>query len=113
MTLPIVVTHPSTLLHNGLRQIFAKSSFRPVRIATALTEDLERHLHSLNSGVWLIGIGACASKTNDLLRKMLSANPRIKAVILAPAHKPEDVIAALRAGASGFLSQDVPGETPR
>ena len=111
MTLPIVVTHPSTLFHNGLRHLFAKSSFRPVRIATSLTDDLEHYLESLKSGVWLTGIEACASKTNELLRKLLSANPGIKAVILAPAHKPEDVIAALRAGASGFLSQDVPGET--
>jgi two-component system nitrate/nitrite response regulator NarL len=32
-------------------------------------------------------------------------------VILAPAYKAEDVVAALRAGACGFLSQDVLGET--
>ena len=111
MSLPIVVTHPSMLFHNGLRQLLVKSSFRPVRISTSLTEDLEKYLENLRGGVWLAGVGQCAATTNELLRKVLSANPGLKAVILAPAHKPEDVIAALRAGASGFLSQDVPGET--
>jgi hypothetical protein len=58
MTLPIVVTHPSTLFHNGLRQLFAKSSFRPVRVATSLTDDLERYLESLKAGVWLTGLAS-------------------------------------------------------
>ena len=44
MTLPIVVTHPSTLFHNGLRHLFAKSRFRPVRISSSLTEDLQKYL---------------------------------------------------------------------
>ena len=38
----IVVTHPSTLFHNGLRHLFAKSRFRPVRIATSLNEELKK-----------------------------------------------------------------------
>ena len=59
MTLPIVVTHPSTLFHNGLRHLFAKSRFRPVRIATSLTEDLEKYLESLESCVWLTGVEGC------------------------------------------------------
>ena len=37
MSLPILVTHRSTLFHDGLRQLFAESRFRPVRIATSLT----------------------------------------------------------------------------
>ena len=41
MSLPIVVTHPSTLFHSGLRQLLTKSRFRPVRIASSLDEDLE------------------------------------------------------------------------
>jgi two-component system, NarL family, nitrate/nitrite response regulator NarL len=111
MTLPIVVTHPSTLFHNGLRQLFSKSRFRPVRIATSLTEELEKYLESLESGVWLTGVEGCDSSTNALVRKVVTANPRVKAVILAASQKPEDIVAALRAGACGFLSQDLPGDT--
>ena len=111
MTLPIVVTHPSTLFHNGLRHLFAKSRFRPVRIATSLNEELEKYLESLESCVWLTGVEGCLSSTNILLQKVVTANPGVKAVILAASQKPEDIVAALRAGACGFLSQDLPGET--
>jgi two-component system, NarL family, nitrate/nitrite response regulator NarL len=111
MSLPIVVTHPSTLFHNGLRQLFAKSRFRPVRIATSLTADLESYVESLENCVWLTGIERCLPTTNVLVRRVVTANPRVKAVILATSQKPEDIVAALRAGACGFLSQDLPGET--
>jgi two-component system, NarL family, nitrate/nitrite response regulator NarL len=111
MSRPIVVTHPSTLFHNGLRQLFAKSRFRPVRIATSLTEDLESYLGSLESGVWLTGVEKSISATNVLVRKVVAANPGVKAVVLAASQKPEDVVAALQAGACGFLCQDIPGET--
>jgi two-component system nitrate/nitrite response regulator NarL len=111
MTLPIVVTHPSTLFHNGLRQLFSKSRFRPVRIATSLTEELEKYLESLKGCVWLTGVEGGVSSTNALVRKVVAANPGVKAVILASSQKPEDIVAALRAGACGFLSQDLPGET--
>jgi len=111
MSLPIVVTHPSTLFHNGLRQLFTKSRFRPVRIATTLAEDLESYLGSVESCVWLTGVDKCFSTTNALVRKVVTANPRVKVVILAASQKPEDVVAALRAGACGFLCQDIPGDT--
>ena len=111
MTLPIVVTHPSTLFHDGLRHLFAKSRFRPVRIVTSLNEELEKYLESLESCVWLTGVEGCLSSTNILLQKVVTANPGVKAVILAASQKPEDIVAALRAGACGFLSQDLPGET--
>jgi two-component system nitrate/nitrite response regulator NarL len=111
MSLSIVVTHPSTLFHNGLRQLLAKSRFRPVRIATSLTEDLESYLGSLENGVWLTGVERCLSTTNALVRKVVTANPGVKAVILAASQKPEDIVAALQSGACGFLCQDIPGET--
>jgi two-component system nitrate/nitrite response regulator NarL len=111
MSLPIVVTHPSTLIHNGLRQLFTKSRFRPVRIATSLTEELESYLGSGESCVWLTGVDKCFSATNALVRKVVAANPRAKVVILAASQKPEDVVAALRSGACGFLCQDIPGDT--
>ena len=82
-----------------------------MRIATSLTEDLESYLGSLESCVWLTGVEKCLSTTNALVRKVVTANPRVRAVILAASQKPEDIVAALRAGACGFLSQDIPGET--
>ncbi len=110
MSLPIVVTHPSTLFHNGLRQLFSKSRFRPVRIATALNDELETYLQTQGSCVWLTGVETSVAATNALVRKVVAANPGVKAVILAPSQNPEDIVAALKAGACGFLCQDICGE---
>src|SRR3979490_3028569 len=110
MSLPIVVTYPSTIFHNGLRQLFAKSRFRPVRIATALNEDLESYMRSLDACVWLTGVQTCLSTTNALVQRVVTANSGVKAVILAASQKPDEIIAALKAGACGFLCQDIPVE---
>ena len=111
MSLPIVVTHPSSLLHKGLHQLLAKSRFRPMRIATTLTDDLETYLTSLESAVWLTGIERSAAITNTIVSKVVAANPRVKAVIMAASQEPEDIVAALKAGACGYLRQDIAGET--
>jgi len=111
MSLPIVVTHPSPLLHKGLRQLLQKSRFRPVRVATTLTQDLETYLVSLEGAIWLTGIERSLAATNSLLRKIVSANPRVKAVIMAGSQEPEDIVAALKAGACGYVRQDISGET--
>jgi two-component system nitrate/nitrite response regulator NarL len=111
MNFPIVVTHPTTLFHNGLRQLFAKSHFRPVRLATSLTKDLESYLGSLGGGLWLTGVEKCLSGTNILVRKVITANPHVKAVIFAASQETADIVDALQAGARGFLCQDIPGET--
>ena len=110
MSLPIVVTHPSSLFHRGLRHLFAKSHFQPVRITTSLTEELENYMRSHDSCVWLTGVEGCVSATSALVHKVVTANSGVKAVILAPSQNPEDIVAALRAGACGFLCQDIPGD---
>jgi two-component system nitrate/nitrite response regulator NarL len=111
MSLPIVVTHPSTLFHNGLRQLFGKSRFRPVRIATALTEELESYLKSQESCVWLTGVDKSIANTAAQVRKVVTENSGVKAIILATSQDPEEIAATLRAGACGFLCQDMGGET--
>jgi two-component system nitrate/nitrite response regulator NarL len=58
----------------------------------------------------LVGVEKYSSATSDLLRRVLTTNPGVKAVILAAHHRPNDVVAALQAGAHGFLCQDIPGE---
>jgi two-component system nitrate/nitrite response regulator NarL len=110
MSLPIVVTHPSSLFHNGLRQLFSKSRFRPARIATSLNDELETYLRTQGSCVWLTGVETSIAATTALVREVVAANPGVKAVILAPAQNPEDIAAVLKAGACGFLCQDICGE---
>ena len=110
MTTPIVVTHPCALVHDGLRQIFSKSRFRPVRIALTLDEGLGAYLRSLSSCIWLIGVERCVSTTVELVQRVVTTTPGVKAVILAAYQRPDDILAALKAEACGFLSQDVSGE---
>ena len=111
MSLPIIVTHPSPLIHKGLCQLLMRSRFRPVRVATTLTQDLETYLFSLEGAIWLTGIERSLAATNSLLRKIVSANRRVKAVIMTDSQKPEDIVAALKAGACGYVRQDIGGET--
>ena len=104
------MTHPCALVHDGLRQTFSKSRFRPVRIALTLDEGLEAYLRSLSSCIWLIGAERCVSTTVELVHRLLTTTPGVKAVILAAYPRPDDILAALKAGACGFLCQDIPGE---
>lgn len=110
MSTPIVVTHPCTLFHDGLRQTFKKSSFRPVRIGSTLSEDVENYLRSQESCVWLVGVERFTSTTCDLVRRVVTTTPGVKAAILAAYQMPNDVVPALESGACGFFCQDIPSE---
>jgi two-component system nitrate/nitrite response regulator NarL len=81
-----------------------------VRIATSLNEELETYLRSQSSCVWLTGVETSILATTALVRNIVAANPGVKTVLLAAAQTPEDIVAALRSGACGFLCQDIPGE---
>ena len=111
MRIPLVVTHSSTLLHDGLRQTFRKSTtLRPVRVLSVLDEEAENYIRSLQSCVWLVGVEKYSSATSDFLRRVVTTSPGVKAVVLAAHQTPNDVFGALQAGAYGFLRQDIPGE---
>ena len=110
MKTPLIVTHPSTLLHDGLRQIFAKSQFGPVFIAPKLSEELESQMRSFESCIWLIGAGRYNSTVDHLLRRVTTAAPGVKAVILAADHAPGDIMTALKGRICGFLCQDISAE---
>src|SRR5262249_24130103 len=110
MSTPLVVTHSCTLLHEGLRQIFKKSTFRSVRVVSTLDAETEAYICDQESCVWLVGIERDGPTTNDVVRRVVSANPGVKAVILASDHGPKDIVAALQAGAVGFLYQHIPAD---
>jgi two-component system, NarL family, nitrate/nitrite response regulator NarL len=107
MKTPLIVTHGSSLLHGGLRRIFAKSQFGPLFIAPKLSEELESKMRSFESCIWLVGVTRYDSTISDVLRPVTNAVPGVKPVILAANHAPDDVVIALRAGFCGFLSQDI------
>ena len=109
-SIPLVVTHPCALVREALDRILMKSQFPPVHIVPTPDETVESHLGSLGNCIWLIGVKECSSATNDVVRRVVTANPSIKPVILAASHTPKDVMLALEAGAFGFLCQNMPSE---
>ena len=65
---------------------------------------LSRHLHLAFRGQRI------ASTTNDLVRRVVAANPSVRPVILAASHTPKDIMFALASGAFGFLCQNIPSK---
>ena len=108
MSTPLVVTHPCALVRDGLHQIFTKSQFRPIQILPALTEEAESYLASAGICIWLVGVQQPGSAINETIRRVVTANPHARVVLLAAAYAPEDVVPALESGAGGFLCQDIP-----
>jgi two-component system, NarL family, nitrate/nitrite response regulator NarL len=107
---PLVVTHPSALMRDALRCILTKSQFRPVRILSTLDGGAENYLGSAGICIWVLGVREYASTTNDLVRRVVAANPSVRPVILAASHSPKDIVPALEAGAFGFLCQNIPSK---
>jgi len=74
------------------------------------SEETESYLASAGACVWLVAVNECGPITNDLVRKVVATNPRLRAVILAASHSSNDIIPAFLAGACGFLGQDIPSK---
>jgi two-component system, NarL family, nitrate/nitrite response regulator NarL len=107
---PLIVTHPCALVRDGLRPILVKSPFRPVHILPALNEETESYLASAGACIWLLGVNECGPTTNDLVRRVVARNPRLRPVILTASHTPNDILPAFVAGACGFFGQDIPSK---
>ena len=107
---PLIVTHPCALVRDALLRILAKSRFRPVRILPTLDGGAENYLGSGGICIWLLGVRECASTTNELVRRVVAANPSVRPVILAESHTAQDIVLALEAGVFGFLSQNIPSK---
>lgn len=108
MSTPLVVTHPCALVRDGLHQIFTKSQLRPIQILPALTEEAENYLASAGICIWLVGVQQPGRAINEAVRRVVTANPHARVVLLAASYAPEDVVPALESGAGGFLCQDIP-----
>jgi two-component system nitrate/nitrite response regulator NarL len=104
---PLVVTHPCALVRDVLRVVLANSRFRLLHTLPTLDGDTEGYLGSAGTCIWLLGVRKYAFDTNDLLRRVVAANPSVRTVILAASHTAMDVVLALSSGAYGFLGEDI------
>jgi two-component system nitrate/nitrite response regulator NarL len=107
---PVVVTHPCSLLRDGLRQTLTRSRFRPVRLLCTVNEDVERYLQSAGDCVWLLGVDKFEATNEQLVRQITMSNHAVRVVILAASQVASDIVRALNAGACGFLRQDITGD---
>jgi len=81
-----------------------------VHILPTLTEETENYLAAAGACIWLVGVNECGPTTNDLVRRVVAANPGLRAVILTASHTADDILSAFVAGACGFLRQDIPSK---
>ena len=109
MSTSVVVTHPCSLLHEGLRQTLRSARFGPVRISSSLSERTQKYFSSVESCLWLYGVQRCVSDTCATVTSVVSKSPGVKAVIFAAYRVPGDATSALESGACGFLSQEIDG----
>ena len=107
---PLVVSHSCALVRDALHGIFSKSQFRPLHILPSADVVAENYPGEGGFSVWLVGVRECSSTTNDLVRRVVGANPSVRPVILAASHTPKDVLLALEAGAFAFLNQNIPSK---
>jgi two-component system, NarL family, nitrate/nitrite response regulator NarL len=108
--IPIIVTHPCTLLRDGLLQILGSTRFRPIHLAAECEQPPISRLASAEVCLWLMGLEKCSESTFDLVRRVCKTTPGLKTIILAQRQAPEDVWPAIEAGARGFLYQNISSE---
>lgn len=110
MVFPAIIIHPCTLFRDGLCQILRGTRFKPVHVAAEVDEAAVEHLSSTQPSLWLLGLEKCDARALQLIHQLCPATSNKKAVILAQIQSNEDVSLAIRAGASGFLCQDISRE---
>ena len=108
--IPTIVTHPSALFRDGLRQILGGTPFRPIHLAAEFNQAAVSALVSAEVSLWLMGVEKCSESTFDLVRRVCKTTPGLKTIILAERQATEDVWPAIEAGARGFLSQNISSE---
>jgi len=78
-----------------------------MRLFSTVNDDVERHLQSADDGIWVLGAEQFGPGTEDLVREVRESNRTLKVVVLAATQHKDEIIRALSAGVSGFLSQDI------
>ena len=102
-----IVTHPCTLFRDGLQQMLSGTKFKTVHVAAEPDEETFRQFSANRECLWLMGLDKCDASSYGLVRKVATATPKVKSVVLAQSKDTGNVVPVLEAGASGFLLQDI------
>jgi two-component system nitrate/nitrite response regulator NarL len=110
--IPVIVTHPITLVREGVGQLLNCSRFRPVHTAPEFDEAADRAITQLSGQpcVWLYGMEKCRAPDFSVLRHVSANRPDLTIVLLGDFYTSDEVLPALDAGASGFVGYDITRE---
>lgn len=106
-SVPVIVTHPSTIIRDGLQQILVSKQFRTVYALPQVDDETIKQFASASTCVWLFVVDDCKSSARDSVRHVRQIAANIKSVILTRHTTANDVLQALDAGVCGVLSQSI------
>ncbi|MET9344083.1 MULTISPECIES: response regulator transcription factor [unclassified Nonomuraea] len=114
MTINVLLADDQALVRAGFRALLAKDEEIAVVGEAATGEEAVRQARHLRPDVVLMDIRMPGSDGIAATRRILAELPECRIIILTTFDTDENVFAALRAGASGFLTKEVePAELRR
>lgn len=109
MTKPVsvVIVDSQVIFRLGLHQVLSGSP--TVQITAEGSDAMEAIALAkrFQPDVLLVGFWLQSSKSGDILGEIVAASPNTKILVLATSEDTQDVVAAMAAGASGFVSKQV------
>jgi two-component system nitrate/nitrite response regulator NarL len=98
---------PKTLLREGLARLLSSTDYKPARSLTSLAEIFQGTPIEADKTLFIISRDAFTKADHDEplheLRMIKEQNPDSRVLVLSDAFNVDDVVAALRAGAIGYI----------
>ncbi|ACZ90892.1 response regulator transcription factor [Streptosporangium roseum] len=107
MTIKVLLADDQALVRAGFRSLLSRSKELTVVGEAATGDEAVRQARSTEPDVILMDIRMPGMDGIEATRRILAERPATKVVILTTFDTDEHVFAALRAGASGFLTKEV------
>ncbi|WP_336210757.1 response regulator transcription factor [Nonomuraea sp. LPB2021202275-12-8] len=114
MTIKVLLADDQALVRAGFRSLLGRSRDLTVVAEAATGDEAVRQARAAEPDVILMDIRMPGMDGIEATRRILAERPATKVIILTTFDTDEHVFAALRAGASGFLTKEVePAELRR
>ncbi len=104
---PVLISHPSMLFRDGLRQILSKTQFKIIDASAEVDDAALERVADAPIGMWIIGTEDSEADVEHYLCRARAKAPGLKVVILNRSRSIARALPALQAGASGYLDQEM------
>jgi two-component system nitrate/nitrite response regulator NarL len=103
-----VVVEPKTLFREGLARLLSNTCYGPVRSISSIDDLVDGAPLKGGEALFIIGSSACkegagGDRALSKLTQIKQLNPEARLIVLGDAFDARDVVAALRAGANGYI----------